>query len=78
MLSVKTYDDPAPLSEGELSEIPKNEARRSYIDNGPKMLGLANKLGLVIGLSPFAGLEESVGHQTFSISIVIVCILTIC
>ena len=55
---MKTYDDPAPLSEGELSETPKNEARRSYIDNGPKILGFPNRDGL--GLSLFAGLGQIV------------------
>lgn len=48
---MKTYDDPAPLSESELSETPKNEVRRSYIDNGPKILGFPNRDGLVMGLS---------------------------
>lgn len=58
MLWVKTYDDPAPLSDDEPSENPKNETRRSYIDNGPKILGFPNRDGLVMDLSLFAGLEQ--------------------
>jgi len=48
---VETYDDPAPLSDGEPSRRPRNETRRSYIDNGPKILGFPNREGLEIGLS---------------------------
>jgi len=54
----KTYDDPEPLSDGELSETSKNEARRSYIDNGPKILGLRNREDLEMGSPLFAVLGQ--------------------